>query len=153
VEYLLSGGIVSPGTASSLLHTVRGDGNLPLRGTALGWGVAGLSLHGVTGSTRTALQFVSEWVNRDGEENIDRAPGGLIRLSKTTLLRPETSRLSVFVDVTVFAGAEESEELLSPFTVFECRNKPVEEITGVYVPPARLRLREVTARLCEIPVL
>jgi len=154
VEHLLFGGGSTPGTASALLDVFRGDGDLPLRGTAVGYCHAGLSLHGATGSARTAVEFVSKWVNRDGAESEDRAPGGVVHLSKTIALKPETSTVSVFVDARCVAGAEESPEpFLTGFTVFECRDKPVEVSTGSYVQPSRLRVGLVTARLCELPVL
>jgi hypothetical protein len=93
-------------------------------------------------------------VNRDGAESDDRAPGGVIFRNIIVALGPETSTLAVFVDLTCFAGAEEDQEqFLSGFTVFECRDKPVEEINGIYVPPSRLRLRQVAAKLCQLPVL
>ena len=84
----------------------------------------------------------------------DRAPDGRIHLESTVAIGPETSELAVFVDVSCFAGAEEVDESSSSgFAVFECRDKPVEEITGLYVPPARLRIRYMSAELCELPVL
>lgn len=155
VEQILYGGGTISVPASSLLATLQGDGNLPLRGTAVGWCRATLSLHGAQGSTTTSTEFVSKWVNRDGEGGEDHAPGGIINLASTVALGPETSALSVFVDIVCVAGAEEStsNDLLSAFTLFECRNKPVTEINGLYVAPSRLRIRQVMARLCELPVL
>jgi hypothetical protein len=154
VEQIFFDGSAGPGTAGSLLHVQRGDGDLPLRGTAVGWCRAGLTLNGAAGGARTAFEFVSEWVNRDGMQSTDRAPGGVVPLSLTVALAPATSALAMFVDVTCFAAAEETEERFrSAFTVFECRNKPVEEITGLYVFPSRLQVAQATARLCELPVL
>lgn len=153
VEQIQFDGSITPGDASSLLATIHGDGRLPLRGAAVGWCNAGLSLHGANGSARTALKFVSEWANRDGAESIDQAPGGVISLSNTVALQPETSSLSVFVDAEAFSGAEESEEMVGGFTAFECRGKPVQEINGIWLPPSRLRLAEVSALLCQIPIL
>jgi hypothetical protein len=153
IEQLLFGGGTTPGSGSSLLDTLKGHDNLPLRGTAVGWSRVGLSLHGAQGSARTSVEFVSEWVNRDGADSDDRAPSGRINLSNTVALSPETLTLSVFVDVTCFAGAEESEELLPAFALFECRDKPVTEANGTWIPPSRLRLHRVTARLCELPIL
>jgi hypothetical protein len=153
VEHVQFDGSVTPGTAASLLNTIKGDGNLPLRGSAVGWCIAGLSLHGATGSVGTALKFVSEWINRDGGESTDQAAGGYISLANTVVVAPQTTSLSVFVDARAFSAAEESDELLSGFTSFECRAKPVEEINGIWTPPARLRLTNVSARLCELPIL
>ena len=154
VEQIYFGGNTGPGTAASLLHVQRGDGDLPLRGTAVGWCRAGLTLRGDAGNARTVLEFVSEWSNRDGMQSTDHAPGGVVPLSLTVALSPATSTLGIFVDVTCFAAAEETEEpFQSAFTVFECRNKPLEDITGLPVFPSRLRVAEATARLCELPVL
>ena len=154
IERVLFGGETTPGTASSLLYVQKGHDDLPLRGTAAGWCHAGLSLHGAEGSTRTSVEFVSEWVNRDGAEQHDRAPNGMITLAKTLAVAPATSTLAVFVDATCFAAAEETaEQFRSAFKLFDCRNKPVTEINGIYVSPSRLRVRQVTARLCELPVL
>ncbi len=153
VENVQFDGSVTLGTASNLLQPIQGDGNLPLRGGALGWCNAGLSLHGATGSARTTLQFVSEWVNRDGADSLDRAPGGVFTLSNTVALGPSTSLLSIVVDAEAFAGAEESEQLLGGFTAFECRVRPVQEVNGIWLPPARLHVARVDALLCEIPVL
>jgi hypothetical protein len=154
VDQVLFGGETTPGTASSLLNVIKGDGDLPLRGTAVGWCRARLSFHGAQGSAGASVEFVSEWVNRDGAESHDRAPGGIVNLSTTVAPAPATSILSVFVDVTCFAAAEETaEQFKTGFALFECRNKAVTEINGIYVPPSRLRVRQVTARLCEVPVL
>jgi hypothetical protein len=153
VEQVLYGGSVVLEPASSLLAPIQGDGSLPLRGGAVGWCNAGLSLYGATGSARTSLKFVSEWVNRDGADSVDRAPGGVFTLSNTVALGAETSSLSVFVDIEAFAGAEESDALQGAFTAFECRTRPVEEVNGIWLPPARLRLALVSATLCELPVL
>lgn len=155
VEQLVPGGSSVAATASSLLSTFHGnDDDLPLRGTAVGWCRSGLSLHGPQGSARAAVEFVSAWSTLDGEESHDRAPGGLIDLTTTAILGSGTSVLSVFVDATCFAGAEESEDqFVSGFSVFDCRDKPVGDLIGVYTQPSRLRIRQVTARLCELPVL
>jgi hypothetical protein len=154
VEQILFGGGTTPGTASSLLHTLRGDGDLPLRGTALGWCDAGLSLYGAAGGARTVGTFVSEWINRDGAESDDRAPGGVVSLTAMAALAPETSSVGVFVDVRCLSAAEESEEpFRTGFAIFECRDKPVEEITGAYVFPSRLRICRLEAQLCQLPYL
>jgi hypothetical protein len=52
-----------------------------------------------------------------------------------------------------FAGAEESEQLLGGFTAFECRVKLVQEVNGIWLPPARLHVAQVNTLLCELPVL
>jgi hypothetical protein len=83
VEQIVFGGDTIPGTAGALLHTVKGDGNLPLRGTAAGWCRARLSLHGNEASAQTGVEFVSGWVNRDGSDKQDRAPGGRVYLTRT----------------------------------------------------------------------
>ena len=154
IEQLVYGGGILATSAASLLNTFRGDGDLPLRGTALGWARAGLSLHGADGSVRTAVDFVSEWRNRDGSDRDDLAPGGQINLDLTVALGPQTASLSVFVDIECFAGAEESEEpFRTGFAVFDCRDKPIGELNGTYIPPSRIRLSTVSARLCELPVL
>jgi hypothetical protein len=154
IEELPFGGGAIPGTALSLLHVLKGDGSLPLRGMAVGWCRASLKLHGSQSSSGTGIEFVSAGVNRDGADSKDNAPGGVIRLSKTVGLGAGTRSLSVFVDVQCFAGAEEGDgRLHSAFSLFECRNKPVTEVTGVYVPPSRIRLQQVTARICEVPVV
>jgi hypothetical protein len=154
VEQILFGGTTTRGTASSLLHTLRGDGDLPLRGTALGWCDAGVSLHGAVGSARAGGTFVSEWVNRDGADSEDRAPGGVVSLAAIAALAPETSSIGVFVDVRCLSAAEESDDpFRTGFAIFECRNKPVEEITGAYVFPSRLRICRLEAQLCQLPYL
>ena len=147
-----NGGVTRPGL--SLLHTIKGNGDLPLRGTAIAWCDASLSLHGASGSIRRGLRFVSRWVNRDGANSTDLAPQGIMNLACTVALGPAESTLSYFVDVECSAFAEEATaQFLSAFSVFECRNKPIPELIGLYVAPARLRLESVTARLCELPIL
>lgn len=155
VEQLVFGGDVLLGTAASLLATYSGDGDLPLRGTAVAWCRTGLSIHGNEGSARTGVEFVSSWQNRDGAKTHDRAPGGIVELTLVAALGPSTSAVSVFVDVSCFAGAEETEEpeSYSAFALFECRDKPVTEINGSWVPPSRLRVRRTSARICQLPVL
>lgn len=154
VEQILFGGGTTPGTASSLLSTFRGDGDLPLRGTALGWCDASLSLYGAEGSARAGGTFVSEWVNRDGADSEDSAPGGMVYLATVAALAPETSSVGIFVDVRCLSAAEETQEQFQTgFALFECRDKPVDEITGAYAFPSRLRICQVEAELCEVPYL
>jgi hypothetical protein len=138
---------------SHLLYTLSGYEDLPLRGTAVGWCSASLSLHGPQGSTTTPIEFVSSWVNRDGMGGDDLLPSGIIPLSSTIGLQASTSTISVFVDAACFAGAEETQTPFeSAFAQFECRNKPIDEIIGIYVPPSRLRVHQITVRLCQFPL-
>jgi len=139
---------------SSLLHTIRSAADLPLRGTAIAWCEASLSLHGAPGSARRRLRFVSGWINRDGANRTDLAPQGEINLACTVALNSAISTLSFFVDMTCSAFAEEStQQFESAFSVFECRDKPISELIGLHIFPARLRLELMTARLCELPSL
>jgi hypothetical protein len=151
VEYLV-GGSALPGSASDLLYTnTYQDGeDLPLRGTAVSWGRASLSLHGAQESVTSAIDFVSSWKNQDGMGGDDHAPGGIIQLANTVLLGAGTSTLSFFVDATCFAGAEESRRG-SVFALFECRDKPAGEIIEpVYIAPMRMRVHRITAYFCEL---
>lgn len=155
VDQLVYGGGVIPGTGASLLATSQGDGDLPLRGTAVAWGRAGLSFHGEAGSARSSVEFVSSWVNRDGAQTQDGAPSGTFELTQLASLGASTSAVSVFIDVECFAGAEETEDprSYSSFALFECRDKPVTEVTGLWLPASRLRVSGVSAKLCQLPVL
>jgi hypothetical protein len=138
---------------SHLLYTLRGYEDLPLRGTAVSWCTASLSLHGPQGSTTTPVEFVSSWANRDGMGGDDLLPSGVIPLNRTIGLQAATSTITVFVDATCFAAAEETQTPFeSAFAQFECRNKPNDEIIGIYVPPSRLRVHQITVRLCQFPL-
>lgn len=153
-EYVLFDGSTTPATATSLLPLLRGAGDMPLRGAVAGWARAGLRLHAAGGSSGTSVEFVSKWANRDGSNSQDNAPGGRVNLRHMVAVSPQTSSVAVFVGLECFAAAEETDELFrGGFSLFECRDKPVGELTGVYVPPARFRVRRVTAELCELPVL
>lgn len=155
IDYVLFDGTTTPAPgASPLLHALKSSANLPLRGTAVGKGRAGLSLHGSGSSSATGIEFVSAWANRDGSDSEDLTVNGRFTLSHTVALGTGTSSVAVFVDATCFSLAEETDEpFQSAFTVFECRNKPLTEVTGSYVYPARLRLSRVDARLCELPIV
>jgi hypothetical protein len=144
---------VVPGTAGHLIWTVAaGDGDLPLRGFALAWCRAGLTLVGAGGTrSRTAVEFVSGWVNRDGMDQEDRAPGGLVTLSHAVAISSELVIAGIFVDITCVAAAEESrvKESDSAYAELKCRSG------DGYPVPSRLRLdpERVRVRLCEMPWL
>ena len=147
------GTALSPESAANLLYVQHGSEDLPLRGAAISWCTAGLSLHGTHGSARNTVDFVSQYSNSDGMVAHDLAPNGIFHLVNTVRLAPETLNLSVFVDATCFAGAEEAESKFdSSFAIFDCRNKPVGDGIGLYYqPPARLRVHRMSALLCEYP--
>jgi hypothetical protein len=149
------GTTLPPEPAANLLYAQPGSEDLPLRGAAVSWCTAGLSLHGSQGSARNTIDFVSSYANSDGQVTHDLAPDGKFSLVNSVRIAPETLNLSVFVDVTCFAGAEQDEsQYKSSFAVFDCRNKPVGEGIGCYyLPPARLRVHRISARLCEYPNL
>ena len=140
--------------ASFLAHTLGGDRNLPLGGAALAYCWVGLHLYGAQGSASTVVNLIDKRSTVSDESfSEDSAPGGIIGLANTVALGPETSMLSVFVDVRCFAGVEESDQFRSGFAIFECRDKGITETSGLYVPPSRLHLQQVTASLCQLPVL
>ena len=141
-----------PKDASSVVFVAPGDKGLVLRGTAIVEGRAGLTLHAPAASARTGTRFVSAWVNRDGS---DAQAMRRIVMSRTVALGPETSSIAVFVDVECRAFAEESgdDRMKAAFALFEARDKSLGDVTGSAVFPARIRLTQVTARLCELPVL
>ncbi len=141
-----------PGKASDLLWVEHGNENLPLRGTAVAWCRAGLTLRGRNGAgSRKAIDFVSGWVNRDGMNQRVHAPEGLVRLSHTVAVSPELLVAGVFVDITCFAAAEESQTDASQSAYADLKCK-----RGDGFPvPSRLRLTpdQVRVRLCEMPLL
>jgi hypothetical protein len=143
----------SPESAANLLYAQHGSEDLPLRGAAISWGTAGLSLHGSQGSARSTVDFVSNYSNSDGVVKRDLAPSGIFNLVTSVRLAPETLNLSVFVDATCFAGAEQdASQYKSSFALFDCRNKQVGQDIGLYyMPPARLRVFRMIALLCEYP--
>ena len=146
---------VGPGYAQliqplSLLNILPGYEDLPLRGTAVSWCTASLSLYGGNGSAATAIDFVSGWANEDGTETDDPLSSGIIPLISTVGLRAKTSAISVFVDATCFAGAEKSQ---TAFAEFKCRtNGDGDGTGGIYVPPSRIRVHQMTVHLCEFPL-
>jgi hypothetical protein len=155
------GGGWNPQSASYLLSLTQGDGRLPLRGNAVGWCRAGLSLHSSQGSTRSGVEFVSGWVNRDAGDSEDLTVDGRFSLTHNAAPTAGTSTVAVFVDVTCFAGAEESDELKPALAIFNCRNAPTTidchtaqtDSPAFILLPTRIRVLEVTARLCVLPVL
>jgi hypothetical protein len=152
IETIWSNAPVEPGTAAQLIWTHKGNGDLPLRGTAVAWCRAGLTLVGANGArSGRSVRFVSEWRNRDGQDQEDSAPGGLVTLNHAVAISSELVVAGIFVDVTCFAAAEESEtnESDSAYAELKCRD-------GDGFPvPSRLRLdpQWTRVRLCEMPVL
>jgi hypothetical protein len=152
VETVWHNAEVTVGSGADLIWTVAGSGDLPLRGTAVAWCRAGLTLLGAGGTrSRRSIEFVSGWVNRDGMDQEDRAAGGLVTLSHTVAISSELVVAGVFVDITAYAAAEESQanESHSAYAEIKCRN-------GDGFPvPSRLRLvpERTRVRLCEMPIL
>jgi hypothetical protein len=142
---------VVPGTAGHLIWTVAGDGDLGWRGLATARCSAGLSLLGAGGTrSGTSIEFVSGWVNRDGMDQADHAPGGLVTLSHAVAISSELAVAGIFVDITCLAAAEESPvESDSAYAELKCRSG------DGYPVPSRLRLdpERVRVRLCEMPWL
>jgi hypothetical protein len=151
IETIWSHAPVAPGTAGYLIWTHAGDGGLPLRGTAVAWCRAGLTVLGAGGSrSRRSVEFVSGWVNRDGMDLEDRAPGGLVTLSHAAAISGELVVAGIFVDITCFAAAEQSQnESHSAYAELKCRSGD-----GYPVPSrVRLDLGRIRVRLCEMPLL
>lgn len=143
---------VEPGDAADLIWTHEGNGDLPLRGTAVAWGRAGLTVVGANGArSGRSVTFVSEWRNRDGMDQEERAPEGLVTLGHTVAISPQLVVAGIFVDITCFAAAEESQanEEDSAYAEFKCRDGD-----GFPVPSLiRLVPERTRVRLCEMPVL
>jgi len=154
VENLWPASPPTPADASTLWYIEKGDADLPLRGDAVLWCEAGLSLHGAQSSTRTSVKFVSAWANRDGEASTDLAPNGVVHLHHLAPLGGGFGPLSVtaLVDISCFVGAEisTSSPSSSAFVQFECRNKPVGDFIAVYLLPARVRVTHASASMCEL---
>jgi hypothetical protein len=151
IEAIWSTAPVYPGRASDLTWIHPGDGNLPLRGNAAAWCHAGLTLVGSGGSSsRTSIKFVSGWVNRDGMDQEDHAPGGLVTLSHAVPITNALAVAGIFVDITCFAAAEDSPDSnKAAYAELKCSRG------GTYPVPSRLRLdpERVRIRLCEMPPL
>jgi hypothetical protein len=152
IENIWSSAPVAPGTAENLIWTVKGDGDLPLRGNAVAWCRAGLTIVGAGGSaSRMSTEFVSGWANRDGMDLNNRAPGGMVRLSHTVAISAELVIAGVFVDITCFAAAEES-----PANVDDSAYAELKCARGDGWPvPSHLRLvpEETRVFLCEMPFI
>jgi hypothetical protein len=152
IETIWENAPVEPGTAAHLIWTHKGNGDLPLRGTAAAWCRAGLTVVGAGGTrSGSSVEFVSEWRNRDGMDQEDRAPGGLVTLNHAVTISPELVVAGIFVDITCFAAAEESQadESDSAYAELKCRDG------DGYPVPSRLRLdpERTRVRLCEMQVL
>lgn len=134
------------GSGLGLLFINRGNEDLPLRGTSVAWCRAGLTLVGRAGKTSgVGIELASAWVNRDGASSVDGAPDGVITLVHRVVLHPELIVAGIFVSLSAFAGAEESEEpFLSAFA-------QVSAFPGAFPPflPSRIHLRSIRARICE----
>jgi hypothetical protein len=141
-----------PGRAADLIWTMAGNGDLPLRGTALAWCRAGLTLHGANGTrSRRSIGVVSGWVNRDGMEREDSAPEGLVTLNHAVAISSNLAVAGIFVDLSCFAAAEESEANVSDSAFAELKCMPGD---GFPVPShLRLDIEQIKIRLCEMPPL
>jgi hypothetical protein len=134
------------GSGLGLLYVNRGSEDLPLRGTSVAWCRAGLSIVGRGGkSSGTGTNIASMSVNRDTLRRVDGAPDGLIRLTHRVVLHPELVVAGIFITLSAFAGAEESE------TPFQSAFSQVNAFPGAFPPfiPSRLYLKEIDVRIRE----
>jgi hypothetical protein len=150
LENIWSSAPVEQGAGSDLIWTSQGDGNLPLRGNALAWCSAGLTILGPDGvRSRKSLRFVFGWENRDGGDLDDLAPQGLITLEHSVAIGDQLQVAGLFVDVFCFAAAEVSQDgsLSSAYAELKCRSGD-----GFPVPSRlRLDLESLRVRLCATP--
>ncbi len=142
-----------PGSASHLQWVAKGGADLPLRGSAIAFSTVGLTLHGAAGShSRTQVDLVSSWVNRDGGNLIDSAPEGVVKLSHSAVIPGGLVVAGIFVDATCHAIAEEflADVNKIAYAELKCRGDDI-----AYPVPSRLRLIPERTELvfCERPLL
>ena len=131
----------------------HGDGDrLPLRGNAVAWCRAGLTLYREGGArSRRSAEIVSAWVNRDGSDLDDHAPSGTLNLHHAVSISRDLQVAGVFIDITCFAAAEiaENPQVLSAYADLKCRSG------DGYPVPSQVRVdqEQVQIRMCEIPDL
>lgn len=134
------------GSGLGLLYVNRGSEDLPLRGTSVAWCRAGLSIVGRGGkSSGVGTKIASTYVNRDALSRVDGAPDGLIHLSHRVVLHPELIVAGIFINLSAFAGAEESE------TPFQSAFAQMNAFPGAFPPfiPSRLQVKGIDARIRE----
>jgi hypothetical protein len=140
-----------PGNGSGLVLVSPGDGDrLPLRGNAVAWCRAGLTLYSAGGArSRRSAEIVSAWVNRDGSDLDDNAPSGTLKLHHAISISRDLQVAGVFVDITGFAAAEiaENSQVLSAYADLKCRSG------DGYPVPSQVRVdrEQVQIRICELP--
>ncbi|MDR6689050.1 hypothetical protein J2Y41_004654 [Arthrobacter sp. 1088] len=139
-------GATFTGSGLGLLYVNGGFPELPLGGASVAWCHAGLSIMGRGGkSSGVRTEIASTWVNGDASSREDGAPDGLIRLSHRVGLDPELAVAGVFISLSAFAGAEESQ---SPV---ESAFAQMNAFPGAYPPfiPSRLHVKAIDVRICE----
>ena len=142
-----------PANGSGLVLVSPGDGDrLPLRGNAVAWCRAGLTLYSEGGArSRRSAEIVSAWVNRDGSDLDDHAPSGTLNLHHAVTISRDLQVAGVFVDITCFAAAEiaENSQVLSAYADLKCRSG------DGYPVPSQVRVdqEQVQIRICEMPDL
>jgi hypothetical protein len=142
-----------PGTGGDLVLVTPGDGDqLPLRGNAVAWLRAGLTLYTEGGArSRRSAEIVSAWVNRDGSDKDDHSSAGTLNLRHAVIISPALEVAGVFVDLTCFAAAEIAgdPQVLSAYADLKCRSGD-----GYPVPSqVRVEQEQVQIRMCELPDL
>lgn len=155
LELVLPGGFETEGDARLLPVVLPGSRSLPLRGTAVAWCRALLSIVGTRspGSASTTT-LASAWANQDGHDLNPASAESSFTLTHSVVISPTLRVAGVFVDLTALAAAEKSDDpWMSALAALVCRTDEGFPALDVSPPPMRVRVEPEAAwfRLCSLP--